>query len=74
MPVEEVAFVARSFLRRGVLEEDPLLLVNLSLASVKVRFMRLDTLGFLDEFVAENAYQVDWDTLKILLASLKQLG
>jgi hypothetical protein len=45
-------------------KEGLFLAVDLVLASVKVGFMGLHHLGLHGELVAEDAYQVNWDTLQ----------
>jgi hypothetical protein len=45
-------------------KESLLFTIDFGLASVKVGFVRLDHLGFHDEFVTENANQIDRNALK----------
>ena len=63
--VEPTAALALgSLLLRGMGKESLLLTINFGLASVKVGFVRLDHLRFHDEFVTENANQIDRNALR----------
>lgn len=67
-PIEPVAVLLSSVLEcllRLVSNEGLLLAVNLVLASVKVGLVRLDALRLHDELVAKDAYEVDWNALRM---------
>lgn len=71
-PVEPVAVLLAAVLEgllRLVGDKGFLFAVDDILAGVKVGFMRLNALGFHEEFVAEDAKQVDRDSLESTLVA-----
>lgn len=76
-PVEPVAVLlasVREILLRLVGQESLLLAVDLVLAGVEVSFVWLDAFGLHDELVAEDANEVDGNTLRIMLAGHTNVG
>jgi hypothetical protein len=61
--VEHALGVATCLLLGFVGQESLLFTVNLVLSGVEIGFVGLDHLGLHDEFVAENADQIDGNTL-----------